>query len=208
MFLLVFRLIGDYVIGCMCASCWLAIKLVLGGPLVGLYPEDFSQLVNSQTVREWADSFGLDSVCSKSCETMWNYNNEREQIQSDRTRVIMFTHGPITITTVWWRTALDTQCRSSSTTPSESPKLQGLRRIVRVRRWLTKQKRWTSRTSMRRRRHRRPRHRTSVRWIKRVRYQICMRRRCSTGSTRIPNRGLLISRDMLPADSSRRTISK
>ena len=54
MFLLVFRLIGDYVIGCMYASCWLAIELVLGGPFVGLYPEDFSQLVNSQTVREWA----------------------------------------------------------------------------------------------------------------------------------------------------------
>ena len=66
MFLLVFRLIGDYVIGCMYASCWLAIELVLGGPLVGLYPEDFSQFVNSQTVREWAESFGLDSVCSDS----------------------------------------------------------------------------------------------------------------------------------------------
>ena len=30
---------------------------------------------------------------------MWNYNNEREQIQPERNCVIMFTHGPITVTT-------------------------------------------------------------------------------------------------------------
>jgi len=42
---------------------WL--ELVLGGPLVGLYPEDFSKLSASEL-----ESFGLDNVCSKTCETM------------------------------------------------------------------------------------------------------------------------------------------